>query len=50
MRGVFCSGDAEKEEIKYTFSASVFNANISPQESQTLELRESQGKGRLSFG
>lgn len=48
--GALVIGDAEKVKILNAFFASTFNAKASPQESQTLKVRESQEKGRFPTG
>jgi len=40
--GALVIGDAEKTEIPNAFFVSVFTAKASPQEFQTLEVRESE--------
>lgn len=42
--------DTEKAELTKVFLASVFTAKTGPQESQTLDIRECQEKGRLPHG
>lgn len=43
-------GDAEKVKNLNVVFASVFITKASPWESQTLKVRESQGKGRFPIG
>jgi len=48
--GAPLTGDAGKAEILNTFFASVFTPETVSWESQTLEVRESLGNGRLPLG
>ena len=47
--GVVVTQDGEKADVLNAFFGSVSITKTSPQESHSLEVRESLGKGRLPF-